>query len=351
MRVPARGPRSPRRLAARGRRRRACGTSTSTPTTPAPPSRRASGPGARTGSRSRTSASRSPGSRPDARGLTARSSALPAGGGPGRARPRGGRGRGRRRARTPPVHPGRPAGDPAGPRTARSSCCRTIGTPSPSPRPPPSSPGPAALRVAVLPSRACVQVLAALAVHDDGRRFEEDVVAMTAAARATRTGAVTWAVRESLTSVGHLQGGRRARAGRRGGRPRSDRRSTDVARGLLDRLLSAGGELVTLVAGAAAADDLTPSLRGLPAADPPRGRGRRLRRRPGALPAAAGGGVGPCCPNRSRRCSAPGDRDVARLGASASRPWATCSATTRAGTTAAGSSPTSAASRSARTSR
>ena len=41
------------------------------------------------------------------------------------------------------------------------------------------------LRVAVVPTRAPVQVLAALAVHDPGRRFEDDVVAMTAAARAT----------------------------------------------------------------------------------------------------------------------------------------------------------------------
>ena len=52
------------------------------------------------------------------------------------------------------------------------------------------------LRVAVIPTRASVQVLAALAVHDPARRYEDDVVAMTAAARATRTGGVTTAVRE-----------------------------------------------------------------------------------------------------------------------------------------------------------
>ena len=42
------------------------------------------------------------------------------------------------------------------------------------------------LRVAVIPTTAPVQVLAALAVHDPGRRFDDDVVAMTAAAGATR---------------------------------------------------------------------------------------------------------------------------------------------------------------------
>ena len=39
------------------------------------------------------------------------------------------------------------------------------------------------VRVAVIPTRATVQVLAALAVHDPARRFDDDVVAMTAAAR------------------------------------------------------------------------------------------------------------------------------------------------------------------------
>src|SRR5581483_593374 len=57
-------------------------------------------------------------------------------------------------------------------------------------------------RVAVLPTRSPVQGLAALAVHDPDRRFDEDVIAMTAAAGATRWGEVTHAVREAHTSVG-----------------------------------------------------------------------------------------------------------------------------------------------------
>ncbi|MGH3096729.1 MAG: DAK2 domain-containing protein [Streptosporangiales bacterium] len=44
----------------------------------------------------------------------------------------------------------------------------------------------AGARAAVVPSRAQVQGLAALAVHDAGREFDDDVVAMTAAAATTR---------------------------------------------------------------------------------------------------------------------------------------------------------------------
>jgi DAK2 domain fusion protein YloV len=115
------------------------------------------------------------------------------------------------------------------------------------------------LRVAVLPSRAVVQVLAALAVHDPGRRFEEDVVAMTAAARATRTGAVTRAVRESLTSVGVCNEG--DVLGLVDEEVVVIGSDVDVvARELLDRLLNAGGELVTLVSGENAPDGLTSGL-------------------------------------------------------------------------------------------
>jgi DAK2 domain fusion protein YloV len=117
----------------------------------------------------------------------------------------------------------------------------------------------AGLRVAVIPSRASVQVLAALAVHDPGRHFEDDVVAMTAAARATRHGEVTTAVREALTSAGvcrpgdvlGLLDGDVVMIG-------ADVRA--VATDLLDRMLAAGGELVTLVLG----EDADPGLgRGL----------------------------------------------------------------------------------------
>jgi len=113
--------------------------------------------------------------------------------------------------------------------------------------------------VAVLPSRAVVQGLAAVAVHDPARRFGDDVVAMSAAAAATRYGAVTRATSDAQTMAG------RCRAGDILGLLDDDVALigddvAGVARGLLDRLLIGGGELVTLVGGVDAAGDLVPGL-------------------------------------------------------------------------------------------
>ncbi|MEV5575995.1 DAK2 domain-containing protein [Spirillospora sp. NPDC052269] len=113
--------------------------------------------------------------------------------------------------------------------------------------------------IAVVPTRASVQGLAALAVHDPLRRFADDVIAMTRAAGATRFGRLEIAAEEAVTSVGlcrpgdvlGLIDGDVAMIGR-------DLAAT--ARGLLDRMLSGGGELVTLVRGATAPADLTDVL-------------------------------------------------------------------------------------------
>jgi DAK2 domain fusion protein YloV len=110
------------------------------------------------------------------------------------------------------------------------------------------------LTVAVVPTRASVQGIAAIAVHDPDRSFDDAVIAMTAAARATRHGEVTIADEEALTSAGVC---------RRGdvlGFVEGDvavigRDIPSVAAQLLDRLLIGGGELVTLVTGDDA-DDL-----------------------------------------------------------------------------------------------
>ncbi|WP_345670437.1 DAK2 domain-containing protein [Streptomyces similanensis] len=104
------------------------------------------------------------------------------------------------------------------------------------------------VRVALIPTRSAVQGLAALAVHEPGRRFDEDVVAMTSAAGATRHAEVTVAEHESWTSAGVCQAGDVlglidgdvAVIG-------SD--VTATAETVLDRMLAAGGELVTLVLG------------------------------------------------------------------------------------------------------
>jgi DAK2 domain fusion protein YloV len=124
------------------------------------------------------------------------------------------------------------------------------------------------LRVAVVPTTAQVQVLSAVAVHDPGRRFDEDVVAMTAAARATRHGGVTIATREALTMAGVCRPG--DVLGLVGGDigeilPAHDadarREAVDaVARDVVDRLLRPGGELVTIVTGADADSGLAQRL-------------------------------------------------------------------------------------------
>ncbi|MFE2260885.1 DAK2 domain-containing protein [Streptomyces griseosporeus] len=115
------------------------------------------------------------------------------------------------------------------------------------------------IRVALIPTRSAVQGIAALAVHEPDRRFDEDVVAMTSAAGATRHAEVTVAERQAWTTAGICQ------AGDVLGLIDGDVAviGTDVAttaRTVLDRMLAAGGELVTLVLDDEAPDTLTDRL-------------------------------------------------------------------------------------------
>ncbi|MET9296968.1 DAK2 domain-containing protein [Streptomyces sp. NPDC003077] len=115
------------------------------------------------------------------------------------------------------------------------------------------------VRVALIPTRAAVQGIAALAVHEPGRSFDEDAVAMTSAAGATRYAELAVAERQSWTMAGVCQAGDVlglidgdvAVIG-------SDLAGT--ARTVLDRMLSAGGEMVTFVLGADAPDSLAEIL-------------------------------------------------------------------------------------------
>lgn len=63
------------------------------------------------------------------------------------------------------------------------------------------------VRVSVLKTTVQVQGLAALAVHDPQRSFDEDVVAMSTAAGSIRHGAVTIAKEDGLTSAGPCKKG------------------------------------------------------------------------------------------------------------------------------------------------
>ena len=61
--------------------------------------------------------------------------------------------------------------------------------------------------MAVIPTQAQVQGLAALAVHEPGRTFDQDVLEMTATARHARHGAVTIAARQAMTMAGPCEPG------------------------------------------------------------------------------------------------------------------------------------------------
>jgi len=104
------------------------------------------------------------------------------------------------------------------------------------------------IRVAVIPTRAQVQGLAAIAVHDPERSFDDDVVHLSAAAGQTRHGAVTIAVKDAWTMAG------RCRIGDALGVVDGDftlitEDLETAALGVVDRLLGGGGELLTVVTG------------------------------------------------------------------------------------------------------
>ena len=63
------------------------------------------------------------------------------------------------------------------------------------------------VRVAVVPSRSSVQALAALAVRDGSRRFDDEVIAMAEVIGACRSAEVTIATREALTVAGRCRPG------------------------------------------------------------------------------------------------------------------------------------------------
>jgi DAK2 domain fusion protein YloV len=108
------------------------------------------------------------------------------------------------------------------------------------------------LRVAVIPTSAQVQGLAALAVHEPGRSFEEDLLQMTSAARHTRSGAVTVAARQAITTAGPCEPGD-VLGVVEGDFAVVGQDLYDVAVDVLERLLGGGGEMVTVVSGAGGA--------------------------------------------------------------------------------------------------
>lgn len=115
------------------------------------------------------------------------------------------------------------------------------------------------IRVSVIPTRAQVQGLAALAVHEPGRSFDADVVAMTAAAGHTRHGAITHARERAMTMAGPCEPGD-VLGVVEGDFVAVGTQADDVVRQVVTRLLSGGGELLTLVTGEGASIELTEAV-------------------------------------------------------------------------------------------
>ena len=109
------------------------------------------------------------------------------------------------------------------------------------------------VRVAVIPTTAQVQGLAALAVHEPGRTFDQDILEMTATARHARQGAVTVAAKQAITMAGPCEPGDVLGA-IAGDFVVVGHDLADVAQDVIGRLLGGGGEMVTLVSGADDAD-------------------------------------------------------------------------------------------------
>jgi uncharacterized protein len=113
--------------------------------------------------------------------------------------------------------------------------------------------------VVVVPTGSLVQALAAIAVHDSARRPADDLVAMTEAAAATQRGELTVARGEALTWAGRCQTG--DTLGMVGDEVVLIHRDPLIAAcELVERMLSMGGELVTVLLGQDAPDGVRDTL-------------------------------------------------------------------------------------------
>jgi DAK2 domain fusion protein YloV len=115
------------------------------------------------------------------------------------------------------------------------------------------------VRVRVVPTHSPVQALAALAVRDAARPFDDDVIAMAEAAGACRYAEVVVASRDALTMAGQCRAGD-VLALVEGEVHLIGTDLADTCRALIDRLLGGGGELVTLLFGADAPAGLAEAL-------------------------------------------------------------------------------------------
>ncbi len=105
--------------------------------------------------------------------------------------------------------------------------------------------------VAVVPTTAVVEALAALVVYDADASIEDNTAAMEEAAKRVHAGEVTQAVRDSLAECGPIAAGDWI-ALTRDGICVATKSAADAAIALLDELIDDDSELVTVVVGAEA---------------------------------------------------------------------------------------------------
>ncbi|TCI96753.1 DAK2 domain-containing protein [Aeromicrobium sp. IC_218] len=117
----------------------------------------------------------------------------------------------------------------------------------------------AGVRVAIIPTHAQVQGLAALAVHDPGRPFDDDVVAMSSAAAHVQHGALTIAAEAAMTMAGPCEAGD-VLGVVQGDFALVGDDPVAIGASVVDQLLAPSAELLTLVLGAGADDGLADAL-------------------------------------------------------------------------------------------
>jgi uncharacterized protein len=114
-------------------------------------------------------------------------------------------------------------------------------------------------QVRIIPTVAQMQGLAAMAVHEPSADFESAVVAMRSAANHVRHGEVFVAQKSTMTKAGSCQPGDVLGA-IQGHVLVIGTSMTDVGWQVVEQLLTAGGDLLTLVGGLDADDNLLPDL-------------------------------------------------------------------------------------------
>jgi uncharacterized protein len=115
-------------------------------------------------------------------------------------------------------------------------------------------------KVVVVPTRSMPEALAALVVYDPEDSSDANLAAMTAAAEATQTGEVTQAIRDTQSEVGPVTSGDWIGLVRGDGIVAIGGSVTSASRRLLDHLVTADREIVTVITGADAKRATTEEL-------------------------------------------------------------------------------------------